>query len=192
MNQEKGSPVAREQLWQLLGGVPDTSPLKISWDDTQRGESDLDGQSVPWVRQELSYLSEPGVRVPASFFREPEAPPGPALLYLHSHSGDHSRGRDEALLGKQKVLPGLAPRLVAAGFSVLAADFRCFGDRAGEAEGESARAHLLAGSTLWGAMLRDQVRALDLLESLPEVDGDRIGCFGFFHGFHRRLVAGRP
>jgi dienelactone hydrolase len=179
-----------DSLWQLLGGKPEAVPLKVRWGDTAEGATEVDGRSVPWVRRDLYYHSEPGVRVPAWLFTSPAQSdgtggtpyPGPAVLYLHSHSGEYGRGRAESLAGKKRVPSGLAPRLVASGFSVFAADFRCFGDRSGERESESARRHLLHGSTLWGRMLWDQVCALDLLETLPDVDPQRIGCFGFSMG----------
>ncbi len=194
-------------LWQLLGGKPEAAPLDVQWGETREGSTELDGGPVTWFRRELSYCSEPGIRVPAWLFTPPEPSSGtavrqqarPAVLYLHSHSGEYSGGRTESLTGKKRVPPGLGPRLVASGFTVLAADFRCFGDRSDESERESARRHLLHGSTLWGRMLWDQVRALDLLETLPDVDPRRIGCFGFSMGstagwwlaaIDRRIAAG--
>lgn len=196
-----------EALWTLLGGRPEAAPLEAEWAGAVQGETELGGRVVAWTRHELSYRAEPRGRVPAWLFTrtvadpltDAGAVPRPAILYLHSHSGDYSRGRSESLLGKQRVPPGLAPRLVGAGFNVLAADFRCFGDRAEEVEGESARRHLLQGTTLWGRMLWDQVRALDLLEQLPGVDAERIGCLGFSMGstagwwlaaLDRRIAAG--
>ncbi len=197
----------RSELWQLLGGYPEAVPLETDWTGNEEGETTMDGRTVPWTRRDLSFLAEPDVRVPAWLFTargsdplvKDGTPPAPAILYLHSHSGDHSRGRTESLLGKNRVPAGLAPRLVEAGFTVLAADFRCFGNRSDEGERESARRHLLHGTTLWGGMLWDQVRALDLLESLPGVDRRRIGCFGFSMGstagwwlsaLDRRIAAG--
>jgi len=184
MDNKTVSPQGREMLWQLLGGRPESPVLDISWTGGAEGEIELDGSLRPWSRRDLEFSAEAGVRVPGWVFSPPETTtaPGPGLLYLHSHSGDYSGGRTEALRGKGKVPAGLAPRLAAAGFTVLAVDFRCFGDRSAEGERESARRHLLHGTTLWGRMLHDQVRALDLLESLPEVDRGRIGCFGFSMG----------
>lgn len=188
-----------ERLWRLLGGRPAAGELEADWSAEREQSDTVDGARVAWLRSDVSFTAEPGVRVPALLLRPAVAAPGPAVLYLHSHSGDYSRGREEALLGKRKVLRGIAPRLVAAGCSVLAADFRCFGDRAGENERESARRHLLAGTTLWGGMLWDQLRALDLLAALPFVDPARIGCFGFSMGstagwwlsaLERRIAAG--
>jgi len=178
----KGRTELVERLWQLLGGRPSPCNLDVRWSAEQEGSGEIDGARITWRRRDLTFAAEPGVRVPALLLRPPGEKAGPAVLYLHSHSGDHGRGREEALLGKRKVLPGIGPRLVAAGCSVLAADFRCFGDRAAEDERESARRHLLAGTTLWGRMLWDQLRALDLLAAQPFVDPARIGCFGFSMG----------
>jgi dienelactone hydrolase len=176
----------REKLWQLLGGRPEKTSADLVWTGQSDGEIELDGSPVAWRRRELEFSAEAGVRVPAWLFSPPPRvsvdKPGPALLYLHSHSGDYTGGRTEALLGKGNVPPGLGPRLAAAGFTVLAADFRCFGDRADEGERESGRRHLLQGTTLWGRMLHDQLVALDLLCGFPEVDPDRVGCFGFSMG----------
>lgn len=196
-----------ESLWKLLGGRPEVVPLEAEWAAAEQGRTEIDGRTIAWTRQDLSYHSESDVRVPAWFFSrsgselvtDTGADPRPTVLYLHSHSGDYSRARSESLLGKRRVPPGLAPLLVGAGFNVFAADFRCFGDRAEERERESARRHLLHGTTLWGRMLWDQVRGLDLLDSLPGVDSQRIGCLGFSMGstagwwlsaLDRRIAAG--
>ncbi len=196
-----------EMLWQMLGGRPDSGPPEMQWTACEKGVSMVGQRQVPWQRHDLLYRAEPEVSVPAWILVPPGSDPRvaggdrgrPAVLYLHSHSGDYSIGRNEALLGKKRVPPGLAPQLLDAGFTVFAADFRCFGERSGELERESARWHLLQGTTLWGRMLWDQVRALDLLETLPGIDSRRIGCFGFSMGstagwwlaaLDRRIAAG--
>lgn len=54
-----------------------------------------------------------------------------------------------------------------------------------EMQADIARIFFLAGTTLMGARLRDDIASLDFLASLPEVDPKRIGCIGLSMGGYR-------
>jgi dienelactone hydrolase len=55
----------------------------------------------------------------------------------------------------------------------------------GVEEASAAKLNLWMGRTLWGMMLRDDLMALDYLQSLPEVDPARIGVTGISMGATR-------
>lgn len=119
----------------------------------------------------------------------------PAVLYCHWHGGQYDVGKDEMLgTSATPVAPG--PALAQAGYVVLGIDACGFGERNGmgpdgpsqrgsAGEASAAKFHLWAGRTLWGMMLRDDLMALDLLASLPEVDAARIGVTGISMGSTR-------
>jgi dienelactone hydrolase len=84
--------------------------------------------------------------------------------------------------------------LAARGFVVFAPDAIAFGERMGESGGAKYRgpgqffaAHP-EGSVI-GKMAYDVSRAVDLLETLEFVDGERIGCIGHSHGAYGTLFA---
>jgi dienelactone hydrolase len=116
-------------------------------------------------------------------------------LYCHWHGGQYDIGKDEMLgTNATPVAPG--PALAEKGYVVLGIDACGFGERNGAGpdgpaqrgsagEASAAKFHLWAGRTLWGMIVRDDLIALDVLESLPEVDASRIGVTGISMGSTR-------
>jgi dienelactone hydrolase len=174
------------QLTELLGGFPaergPLNPRVVERVETAR-----------YVREKVIFDSEPGVAVPAYLLLPkglPAGRPAPALLCLHGHG----RGKDDVV--------GLAPTLkerqqrirpynydyghqfAERGYIVLAPDARQFGERA--ADGMSCTwamtAGLLLGKVLVGLRVWDALRALDYLQTRPEVDPARLGCVGLSWG----------
>ena len=68
------------------------------------------------------------------------------------------------------------------GFAALCIDTWAFGERRGRSEGEIFREMLWSGQVMWGMMVFDSLRALDYLESRPDVDPARIGTLGLSMG----------
>jgi len=123
--------------------------------------------------------------------------PGPAVLYHHWHAEQYELGCRELL---EHVHPELdfatGEQLVRRGYVVQGIDAYGFGRRrfqgpAGEkevgADVEAAlfKTFLWEGRTLWGMMVRDDMRALNLLASRPDVDPGRIAAMGVSMGSTR-------
>ena len=125
------------------------------------------------------------------------AGPGPAILYHHWHADNYELGKDEILTNVHPDL-GFATgeQLVRQGYVVQCIDAYGFGERrfqgpAGNREmGATVEAALFKtflweGRTLWGMIVRDDMLALNLLASRPEVDPDRIAAMGVSMGSTR-------
>ena len=130
--------------------------------------------------------AEPGDRVPAWLLLPrteavADAAPatGPAMLCLHQTTGI-GKGEPAGLGG----LPNLhyAHELAERGFVCLVPDYPSFGDYPYDFKTQGS--HYASGSmkAIW-----NNLRAVDLLQSLPEVDPDRIGCIGHSLGGHNTL-----
>jgi dienelactone hydrolase len=152
----------------------------------QRGaEVPLDVQIVqteklPKVtRQKITYAAGKGDRVPA-YLLIPNELRGRAPAMLCLHGTDGSRGRT-AGLGPD--YPRYALELAERGYVTIAPDYPLLG------ENQTDPAALgYASGTMKG--IWDHLRAIDLLQSLPQVDGQRIGCVGVSLGGHNSLFAG--
>lgn len=134
-----------------------------------------------FVRKKISFRPEKDDRVPAYLF----LPKGgkkrkAAVLCLHQTTRI-GKGEPAGLGG----LPNLhyARELAERGYVTLAPDYPNFGEYAFD---PYARGYA-SGSmkAIWNNM-----RAIDLLQSLPEVDPDRIGCIGHSLGGHNTMFTG--
>jgi len=132
----------------------------------------------------VTFQSRPGFRVTANLYRPEGSGPFPAVLNVHGH---WSQG---------KIAERVAERghvLARNGFVVLTVDAFGSGERgtvAGQYEyhGKQLAGCLLAvGRTLLGLQVHDNMRALDLLQSLPEVDGARLGVTGASGGGNQTM-----
>ena len=130
------------------------------------------------VRKKITYAAEKGDRVPA-YLLMPKNATGklPAMLCLHQTT---KIGKDEpAGLGERENLAsGL--HLARRGYVTLCPDYPTLG------ENETDSAKLGYTSTTMKAIW-NHMRGIDLLQSLPEVDGERIGAIGHSLGGHNSL-----
>jgi dipeptidyl aminopeptidase/acylaminoacyl peptidase len=131
-----------------------------------------------YVRKKLTYAAEKGDRVPA-YLLIPIDRKGklPAVLCLHQTV---AIGKGEpAGFGKRENLR-YAVHLAERGYVTLAPDYPSFGDY----KYDFAKSPYKSGSmkAIWNNM-----RAIDLLQSLPEVDPERIGCIGHSLGGHNTM-----
>jgi dienelactone hydrolase len=158
-----------------MGPLPE-SGRRVPLDVQVLGEED----AGTYVRRKITYAAEPGDRVPA-YLLIPKQIDGraPAMLCLHPTSP----------LGKAQIcgLEGWPSRFYAhelaeRGYVCLAPDYPSFGDY--EYDFHAAGEHYASGSMkgIW-----NHIRGVDLLETMPEVHPDRIGCIGHSLGGHNAL-----
>jgi dienelactone hydrolase len=143
-------------------------------------ESESDRGS--YIERRISFAAEPGDRVPALLLIPKSLQPqNPAMLCLHQTTGI-GKGEPAGSGG----LPNLhyAKELAEDGFICLAPDYPSFGDYPYDFAVKGTAAGYVSGSmkAIW-----NNLRAVDLLQSLPEVDPDRIGCIGHSLGGHNSL-----
>ena len=161
------------EMQMVMGPMPpDSRRVALEVQVTEEVEGDK------WVRRRLTYAPEAGDRVPAYLFI-PKGLTGkvPGVLCLHQTTG-LGKGEPAGIGG----LPNLhyAQELAERGFVTLAPDYPNFGDYQFDPY-----AHGYVSATMKG--LWNHRRALDLLQSLPQVDGKRLGCIGHSLGGHNTL-----
>lgn len=139
-------------------------------------EEEVDAGS--FVRKKISYAVEAGDRVPA-YLLVPKNIDGkaPAMLCLHQ-TNKFGKGEPAGLDG----MPNLfyAKELAERGYVCLAPDYPRFGEYDIDVYRMGYASASMKG--IWNHM-----RGVDLLQSLPQVDGDRIGCIGHSLGGHNTL-----
>jgi dienelactone hydrolase len=131
-----------------------------------------------YLRKKLTFAAEKNDRVPA-YLLVPLGHTGrmPAVLCLHQTT---RIGKGEpAGLGERDNMR-YAVHLAERGYVTLAPDYPSFGDYAYD----FGHSKFQSGSmkAIWNNM-----RAIDLLQALPEVDPERIGCIGHSLGGHNTL-----
>ncbi|MBM3998178.1 MAG: alpha/beta fold hydrolase [Planctomycetes bacterium] len=133
-----------------------------------------------YLRKQIRFTPEPGDSVPA-FLLVPknQRSPGPAMLCLHQTTGI-GKGEPAGLGGLANL--HYADELAKRGYVCLVPDYPSFGDY--PYDFAAARDRYASGSmkAIWNNM-----RAVDLLEAMPEVDPDRIGVIGHSLGGHNAL-----
>jgi hypothetical protein len=132
------------------------------------------------TRRKLTYQSDATGRVPAYLFI-PEHSPGtklPAVLCLQQTTRA-GKAEPAGLAGDPSL--HYAVHLAQRGYVTLAPDYPSFGEHSFEFGPQSGYA---SGSmkAVW-----DNIRAVDLLESLPMVDRERLGCIGHSLGGHNTI-----
>jgi dienelactone hydrolase len=172
---------ARRRQW-ILGGMQDA--MGRLTDCSQRVPLDVhienEVDAGKYVRRRISFTAEPGDRVPA-YLLIPHQLSGPAAAMLCLHQTIQI-GKDEpAGLGGSENLH-YAHELAERGFVCLVPDYPSFGDYPFDFAAVRQRYPSGTMKGIWNNM-----RAVDLLESLPEVDPDRIGCIGHSLGGHNTL-----
>jgi dienelactone hydrolase len=156
-----------------MGPLPDDSrkvALDVHYTEEVKGER--------FVRKKLTFAAEKGDRVPAYLFL-PRGQPGkrPAVLCLHQTA---VIGKGEpAGLGKDPSMH-YAVHLAERGYVTLAPDYPSFGEYAYDFKKHGYQSGSL--KAVWNNM-----RAIDLLQALPEVDPERIGCIGHSLGGHNTM-----
>ena len=157
----------RRDLLDAAGSFPPAPDLQLR----EHGSIGQKGYRITKV----TYQSRPGLRVTALLFRPAGPGPFPAVLNMHGH---WAQGKIASVVARRCQI------LAKEGFVVLSVDAIGAGERAtlpGEFEyhGQHQATSLFsAGETLLGTQLYDNMRGIDLLQSLDDVDGSRIGATG--------------
>ena len=173
-----------DKLLKCLGGE---WPLVEDLNVRSRQIMERDGFTI----ESVYYDAEANDAVPA-FVLIPEgvsaANPAPAVAVWHQHAGQYHLGKSEpaGLAGNPMHHTGVA--LAKAGYVVLCPDAICFEERQNESlndrqyeEFEFLR-YIVGGKCLAWKNILDMKRAIDFLVSRPEVQADKIGCYGHSMG----------
>lgn len=176
----------RKNLFAAWGGDACFLPKPCDLDPQQHGEAlKRDGYTV----EKLTIQTRPGVRMTCNLYVPDgaKAKPAPAILCVHGHW----KG------AKQD--PTVQARCIGAaklGFVVLCVDAFGAGERGvgtalGEYHGDMTAATLLpVGLPLSGLQVYENTRAVDYLETRPEVDKSKIGITGASGGGNQTMYAG--
>lgn len=167
----------RRELYGLLGDLPARDrPVSTETVATREEERYL---------LDILVLDLNGIEpVPAYLVRPKNATgPVPAVLYHHAHGGDYALGKSELIRGRSHLQdPPWADVLAGMGIAALCIDTWAFGERTGRSEGEIFRQMLWDGRVMWGMMVYDAIRSLDVLANHPAIDASRIGTMGLSMG----------
>lgn len=177
---ERRLSVVRKKLLEAWGGFPDTpcdlAPRKL-------GELDRDGYKL----EKLLLQTFPGVWMTAHAYVPKIDGKLPAVLCVHGHWKEAKQAPQV-----QARCIGLAKH----GFFVLAVDAfgageRGVGEALGEYHGEMTAATLFpTGKPLSGIQVYENMRAVDYLQSRPEVDPEKLGITGASGGGNQTMYAG--
>ena len=134
-----------------------------------------------FTRTKITYVAEENDRVPA-YLLMPKNLAGKTggMLCLHQTT-KIGKGEPAGLGGKPDL--HYAKELAERGYVALAPDYPNFGDYVFDPYANGYDSATMKG--IW-----NHARAVDLLQSLPEVDKDRIGCIGHSLGGHNTLYVG--
>ncbi|HCE43273.1 MAG TPA: hypothetical protein DET40_06975 [Lentisphaeria bacterium] len=164
------------QIRENMGTIPEPCPLDVK----EYGKIELQTCTI----KKISYQSRPGFRVTANLYLPKGKGPFPGILVPHGHT----RGG--------KVSPVVQSRCLLFadnGFVALAVDAFGSGERGtcpGKFEYHGANIGLSLmniGETLLGMQLNDNMRGIDLLQSLDVADSDRIGVTGASGGGNQTM-----
>ncbi|MBD3674174.1 MAG: alpha/beta fold hydrolase [Planctomycetaceae bacterium] len=164
-----------EQMQKVMGPLPSPeTPVPLSMEILERR------QFPSANRWKIRYhTDDPQAWVHAWLFLPRKVKqPCPAVLCLHQTT---RIGKDEpaGLGGKENL--HYASELAERGFVTLAPDYPSFGD---SLDYDFEQDDYLSGTM---KAIYDNVRAVDLLQSLPMVDADQIGCIGHSLGGHNTM-----
>jgi dienelactone hydrolase len=176
----------RQRLVECLGGQwPTPCPLNPVYKESL--------QRPGFRIESLTYEVEPGDRVPAMLLIPDGVTadkPAPAVAVWHQHNGEWHLGKSEpaGLAGNPMHHTGAV--LAREGFVVLCPDALCFEERRdkdnklqdGNYERFEFLRYVVQGKCMAWKNILDMRRAVDYLQSRPEVQSARIGCYGHSMG----------
>ncbi len=182
----------RECLLECLGGPwPEPCDLRPVLRETVQ----KDGYRI----ESVFYEAEPGDRIPALLLIPDgvgAASAAPAVAVWHQHNGQWHLGKTEpaGLAGDPMHHTGVA--LAREGYVVLCPDALCFEERqsphlqGGAYERFEFLRYVVDGKSMAWKNILDMRRAIDYLCSRPEVQKDRIGCYGHSMGSTHAWLVG--
>jgi dienelactone hydrolase len=170
---EKLRPTLRQQYFDMLGlwPLPEKTPLK----PVVTGTLKLPGVSI----EKIHFQSRPGLYVTANLYLpDPAKGPYPAVLYSIGH---YNSGRD----GHKAAVSDHGLWFASHGYACLLYDTIELGELKVTHHGTYSQQRwwwLSAGYTPAGAECWNAIRAIDYLQSRPEIDPERIGATGISGG----------
>ncbi len=167
----------RAELYALLGRLPDRN-RPVSGE--KLGEVARDGYVLETWRFDLN-----GIEPVPAYVARPASLSGraPAIVFNHSHGGGYTIGKREFVEGRSYLQPTpYAKALTDLGYIGISIDAWVFGERNHTSEADTFKAMLWRGQVLWGMMMYDTLRAVDVLLQRPDVDPSRIGTLGMSMG----------
>ena len=182
----------KQKLLECLGG-PWPEPGEL------RSKSGEIIQKEGFRIEEVSYEAEPGDRIQALLL-VPEGvaqgTPAPGICVWHQHAGQYHLGKSEpaGLQGNPMHFTGEA--LAQLGYVVLCPDALCFESRqdprlnGGNFERFEFLRYTVGGKCMAWKNILDMRRAVDYLASRPEVDAERMGCYGHSMGSTHTWLVG--
>ncbi|MEQ8784869.1 MAG: dienelactone hydrolase family protein [Pirellulaceae bacterium] len=183
----------RDRLLHCLGGPwPEPCPLEPKLIETSRGN----GYRI----EKITYQVEPDDHVPALLLVPDAATadrPAPGVCVWHQHAGQWHLGKTEpaGLAGNPMHHTGAA--LAREGYVVLCPDALGFEEREQgyKQKGRNLERFLflkyvVAGKCMAWKNILDMRRAVDYLASRPEVQGDKLGCYGHSMGSTHTWLVG--
>jgi pimeloyl-ACP methyl ester carboxylesterase len=134
----------------------------------------------PIVRRKIAYHTDSPSRRVVAYLLLPAKRSGkvPAVLCLHQTI---NIGKEEPAGLGENINLQYALQLAQRGYVTLAPDYPSFGEYPEKFEPD---AGYVSGTM---RAIYDNMRAIDLLQSLPEVDAERIGCIGHSLGGHNTM-----
>ena len=163
----------RARLQRMLGldPWPERTPLQPQITGTIEGDG--------YVVEKLHFQSRPGLYVTANFYRPKEVPqPLPAILYVCGHA---NVVEDGVSMGNKTGYHHHGVWFARHGYVCLIIDTIQLGEIRGEHHGTHSKGRLwwaARGYTPAGVEAWNGLRALDYLETRPEVDRSRFGLTG--------------
>ncbi len=173
----------------LLAGLGGDWPAPPDLNVKHRDTIQKDGYRI----ESLTYEAEVGDPIPAMLLipdMVSPAHPAPAVAVWHQHAGQYHLGKSEpaGLAGNPMHHTGAA--LAKEGFVVLCPDALCFEERqdptgklkTGNFERFEFLRYVVDGKCMAWKNILDMKRAIDFLQSRPEVIDEKIGCYGHSMG----------
>ncbi len=169
----------KANMQQVMGALPPATQ-KVPPDLEVLEETDF----PTYTRKRITVAVEDWDRLPAFLLipRKLDAP-APAMLCLHP---TNDGGKNMVVGLGDKPNRNYAEELAQRGYVTLAPDYPGFGEYKETRKALYERGY--ASCTLKG--IWNHMRCVDLLQSMPEVDPDRIGCIGHSLGGHNTLFLG--
>lgn len=167
----------------ILGPFPERVPLNVEFLE----QEECDG----FTRSLIAWDNEESERVRGYLLR-PTSANGkrPGMMVFHGHGPWELGKKDTAGVEVREGRVPSGPELAKRGFVVLCGDSICWGDRqnpAGDPSGVMyervvAMRLMAEGRCMAGQYVFDAIRQCDVLQSLDDVDGERIGATGVSMG----------
>ncbi|MFO0824722.1 MAG: alpha/beta hydrolase family protein [Gemmataceae bacterium] len=176
----------RARLFAAWGGEACFLPKPCDLDPQTHGEPlKRDGYTV----EKITIQTRPGVRMTTNLYIPDAArkKKAPAILQVHGHW----RGAKQDPVVQSRCIGAAKLGFVVLCVDAFGAGERGVGTALGEYHGDMTAATLLPlGTPLSGLQVYENMRAVDYLQSRPEVDGDRIGITGASGGGNQTMYAG--